>query len=142
MKEKRIDYLVDNFVDNYGDSRYFVICAVSYEFNEESVDVVNNSCGCNMIEDAEKCVKLGYSFCRPEYTDKNGNVHKDEFNVELGKRIALGRARVNSNYALIASYAGDINSDVVKALLERRAKYFKNNPGSMIAGYERKKKNC
>lgn len=143
MKEKRINYLVDNFVDENGDLRHFVICAVSYEFNEYGVDAIAYEPNIESEEvimcDATKGLKVGYSFCRPKYTDKNGVVHEDVFNEELGCRIALGRARKNEDFALIASYEGDINTDVVNAFLERRAKYFKSNPGAFIAGYKRKK---
>ena len=138
MKEKRSDYIVDRFVDEYGDERNFVLAAISYEFNEEDVVASDLSCGCD-IQNLTKGVKLGYSICRPEYTDKDGVTHKDEFNRELGINIALGRARKNSVFALMSEYEGDINSDTVWALLERRAKYFKNNPETLIKGYTRKK---
>ena len=138
MKEKRIDYLIDNFVDENGDERNFVICAVSYELNEkDDIAIVDYSCGCE--EPITKILKIGYSFCRPKYIDENGVLHEDKFDPERGKRIALGRARKNEKIALFAEYEGDINSDVVQALLKRRAKYFKNNPGSLIAGYKRRK---
>lgn len=139
MKEKRIDYLVDNFVDENGDERYFVICAISYEVNNVDAAITDEDCECDYYQHINKIIKLGYSFCRPKYIDKDGNIHEDKFNPELGKQIALGRARKNESIALFAAYEGDINSDVVQALLKRRARYFKNNPGSLIAGYKRTK---
>lgn len=143
MKEKRINYLVDNFVDENGDLRHFVICAVSYEFNNASVETIKYDFNTDeeevLMYDAAKGLKIGYAFCRPKYTDENGVVHEDVFNEELGCRIALGRARKAEEFALIAGYEGDINTDVVNAFLERRAKYFKSNPGAFIAGYKRKK---
>ena len=143
MKEKRINYLVDNFVDENGDLRHFVICAVSYEFDFTCVQTIGWDFDTDeeeeLIHNAAKGLKVGYSFCRPKYTDENGVVHEDIFNEELGCHIALGRARKNEEFALIAGYEGDINTDVVNAFLERRAKYFKSNPGAFIAGYKRKK---
>lgn len=145
MKEKRINYLVDRFIDEFGDERHFVLCAVSYEFdeNEEYVETniykKNNGTYEEWLMYSTKGLKFGYAICRPKYTDSDGVVHEDKFNPELGKHIALGRARRNDTFALIADYSGDINTDVVEAFLKRRAKYFKNNPEMFIKGYSRKK---
>lgn len=138
MKEKRSQYIVDHFVDENGDERHFVIAAISYDLSDSDYVALNPDCSCE-FQKFYKGVKLGYSFCRPKYEDKDGNVHEDIFDEQLGINIALGRARKNLIFALMANYEGDINTDVVKALLQRRAKYFKNNPSEYIAGFKRKK---
>ena len=137
MKEKRINYLVDNFVDGNGDLRHFVLCAVSYEFTYHT-EVYSYEYN-ESIMSCSKGLKFGYSICRPKHTDKDGVVHEDIFDPELGKQIALGRARKNEDFAMVVNYDGDINSEVVEAFLKRRAKYFKNNPEMFIGGYKRKK---
>ena len=38
------------------------------------------------------------------------------------------------------SHAGMINTDVVNALIEQEMKFFENNPGSIIAGYDEAKR--
>ena len=121
MKEKRINYIVDNFVDANGDERNFVIAAVSYEF-DDCIDLYDM----DFVQTCRKGLKVGWSICNP----------KDTFNRDLGIKIAIGRARKNANFALLAADERDIN---VQAFLKRRAKYFKNDPSSLIAGYKRGK---
>ena len=147
MKEKRINYLVDRFIDEFGDERHFVLCAVSYEFDKKNEQIEtllwkkinDNTYEDEWLMDSTKGLKFGYAICRPKYTDKDGVTHEDKFDPEFGKQIALGRARMNGTFALLSDYAGDINTDVVEAFLKRRAKYFKNNPEMFIKGYSRKK---
>lgn len=105
---EKVEYIVDQFVDYTGTTRNFVMAAVSLE---------------NL---ALKTVSVGVSVCRPF----------DTFNEELGKRIALGKAKKHIEHALYASDPGMINSKVVKALLEQEAEYFKRNPGRYLAGYD------
>lgn len=138
MKEKRIDYVVDHFVDDNGDERDFVIAAISFDLKDEDIWASDMNCGCD-FQKFQKGLKVGYSFCRPKYTDKDGVTHEDLFDECLGIEIAVGRARKNEKFAWLAEYEGDINSDTVRSFLERRVKYFKNNPASLITGYKRKK---
>ena len=128
MKKERIETFVDSFVDTNGDTRHFVIAAISVMFNEENepatvVDLNNDECGYVI-----KGLKLGFSICNPN----------DEFDEKLGITIAVGRARKSADYALLASEPGFINTKLVRAFLEQEAEYFKHNPESRIIGYKRK----
>ena len=128
MKKERIEYLVDSFVDNNGDKRHFVVAAVSEVFNKDiEPTYVADSYG-DDIHEVVKGLKLGFAICNPN----------DDFDEELGITIAVGRARKNANYALIASEAGYINTKLVRSFLEQEAEYFKRDPAYRIAGYKRK----
>ena len=128
MKKERIETLVDSFVDANGDTRHFVVAAVSEMFTEDDEPgTVLNYLG-DEVGDVIKGLKLGFAICNP----------CDTFNEELGKTIAIGRARKNADYALLASEPGFINTPLVLAFLAQEAEYFKHNPESHIAGYRRK----
>ena len=128
MKKERIETLVDSFVDANGDTRYFVIAAISEVFtkNEEPVQVLDVNG--EFVQEVVKGLKIGYSICNPA----------DKFDEKLGITIAVGRARKSAEYALLASEPGFINTPLVQAFLHQEAEYFKYNPGSLIAGYKRK----
>ena len=63
----------------------------------------------------------------------------DTFNEELGKEIALGKALKRPSGVLYASKAGMINTDLVDALISQEMLYFENNPGAVLAGYDKAK---
>lgn len=120
---KKVEYIVDSFKDYTGAERQFVMAAVSlhgeqFIYIEEDDEPVDND---------EKILSIGVSVCRPT----------DEFNEELGKRIAEGKATKYRDHALYAVDAGLINEVMVKALLKQEAEYFKVNPGRYLAGYDK-----
>lgn len=123
MKKERIITHVDSFVDANGDERHFVIAAVTEHFEEGDVTAEDEY----NYYDIAKGVKVGFAICNPT----------DTFNEELGKTIAVGRARKNADYALLATKAGYINTKLIQAFLEQEAEYFVNNPEYQIAGYKR-----
>lgn len=126
MKKEKITTHVGSFTDANGDEHPFVIAAVSEHFEiEESLTVVDEY-GCYMY-DGIKGVKLGFAICNPT----------DKFDEKLGKTIAIGRARKNSEYALLASKPGYINTKLIEAFLEQEADYLVENPEYQIAGYKR-----
>lgn len=128
MKKERIETLVDSFIDENGYTRHFVIAAISIVFDESNEpDVVLDS-NAKQCQNVIKGLKLGFSICNPA----------DEFDINLGIKIAIGRARKNSEYAILVSEPGFINTKLVQAFLEQEAEYFKHNPESRIAGYKRK----
>lgn len=116
----RTEYIVDTFVDYAGLERKFVLAAVSMT-SEDAVEDFD------YIEDEHKILSLGISVCRPN----------DDFNEELGKRIAQGKAVKYRDHAIFASDAGLINKTMVGALLKQEAEYFKTNPGRYLAGYNK-----
>lgn len=128
MKKERIEYLVDSFVDANGDERHFVVAAVSEVFNDDDEPAhVTDADGFD-IQNVVKGLKLGFAICNPT----------DKFDEKLGITIAVGRARKNAEYALLASEMGYINTQLVRAFLQQEAEYFKHNPEYKIAGYKRK----
>lgn len=129
MKKERIEYLVDSFVDANGEERHFVVAAISEMFDTaDEPNSIIDSYGCD-IHNVTKGLKLGFSICNPT----------DTFNEKIGITIAVGRARKNAEYALVASKNGYINTKLVKAFLEQEAEYFKSNPEYQIKGYKHKK---
>lgn len=128
MKKERIEYLVDSFVDANGDERHFVIAAVSEVFTEDDEPSYVTDIDSLEIQEVVKGLKLGFAICNPT----------DKFDEKLGITIAVGRARKNAEYALVASEMGYINTQLVRAFLQQEAEYFKHNPEYKIAGYKRK----
>ena len=129
MRKERVETLVESFIDENDDLRYFVIAAVSVvlDKDDEPAYLINEYD--DTVGEVVKGIKLGWAICNPE----------DKFDEALGKKIAIGRARKNSEYALFATELGFINSKMVQAFLEQEADYFKANPESHIAAYKRKK---
>lgn len=128
MKKERIEYLVDSFVDANGDERHFVIAAVSEVFTKDDEPSYVTDIDGLEIQEVVKGLKLGFAICNPT----------DKFDEKLGITIAVGRARKNAEYALVASEMGYINTQLVRAFLQQEAEYFKHNPEYKIAGYKRK----
>jgi hypothetical protein len=126
MRKERIETLTDSFVDSNGNTRYFVIAAVSQVFTDTEEPMFVEDSNGDPKWNVTKGLKLGISICNPS----------DTFNEELGKTIAIGRARKNKQYALLTSQLGYINTILVKAFLTQEAKYIKNNPELYIKGYK------
>lgn len=120
---KKVEYIVDSFVDYTGKERKFVMAAVSMH-NEYCIDIKEDE---DTVLNDHKILSIGVSVCRPS----------DEFNEALGKRIAEGKATKYRDHALYVVDAGLINDKMVKALLEQEAEYFKVNPGRYLAGYDK-----
>ena len=119
MKE-RVEYRIDSFTDYANIERKFIMAAVSQEVDAVITDYSDS--------DAVHCVKklsIGVAICNPE----------DEFNEEVGKTIALGKARKGNKHAFYSTDPGLINRGVVNALLDQEVAFFKQCPGKYIAGY-------
>ena len=110
MKNK-VEYHVGTFVDYAGVERKFVMAAVSSkpEFRDDI-----------------KYLSVGVSVCRP----------CDEFDEELGKQIAYGKALESYEHRILAFDNGYINRDVALAVLKTAVKHFTENPGRYLAGYD------
>lgn len=122
MKE-RVEFRIDSFIDYTGIERKFVMAAVSLETDAEVYE--ENDCWEDEATCAPKKLSLGVSVCRPD----------DEFDEELGKTIALGKARKSTAHTLFSTDTGLINRGVVNALLDQEVAFFKQCPGKYIAGY-------
>lgn len=125
MKKERVEFHIDSFIDENGNTRHFVIAAISERF-DEPMDVSSYPWHTD-DQEVVKGLKLGFAICNPI----------DNFNEKLGCQIAEGRARKNSECALLATQLGYINTKMVQAFLEQEAEYFKDNPERYIKGYKR-----
>lgn len=120
---KRVEYIVDRFVDYTGNTRQFVMAAVSLQGTND-VYVEENG---EIIPTDGKVLSIGVAVCRPN----------DDFNEGLGMKIAEGKATKYRTHALYAVDAGLINETMVRSLLVQEADYFKVNPGRYLAGYDK-----
>lgn len=132
MSRRKVQTLVDSFTDENGEIRNFVIAAISVPFDEYEYvcgEFQEDPFEEEVIMRFAKGLKVGWAICNPV----------DIFSEDLGIRIAIGRAEKNSEFALVASQPGFINTKMVQAFLEQEAEFFKANPQSKIKGYKRKK---
>lgn len=120
MKEV-VEYLKDSFVDFNGKVHNFILCAVSRVANDNYELVGNEG-----IMSIERTLSIGCSICN----------FNDEYDEELGKKIAYSRA-VSEKFAptIVSTVKGVINSAVVNALLTQEANYIKRDPNCVIRGY-------
>lgn len=128
---EKVVYKVDNFVDYSGKTREFIFAAVS-------LDAVNDGFGSlvvDLTDASEKEIKKTLRIAVAVQNDK------DEVNTELGKRIAYGKAMKDKSCfsKLHSTDKGLINKTVVDAVLEQEAKFFKENPGKYLKGYNKDK---
>jgi hypothetical protein len=145
MKKRKVEYRKGAFVDFSGRTREYIVAAVS-ELLPNAAAVtgpgkkydtpvqyrVTELCGDGHVDIGDQVIKrvsLGFAVCSPD----------DTFNEELGKEIALGKALKRPSGVLYASKAGMINTDLVDALISQEMLYFENNPGAVLAGYDKAK---
>lgn len=135
MVKNRVVYRNGIFTDYKGNQRQYIVAAVSERTDDcygIPATVVCGEMKPDIIEtrDAVKKLTLGFAICSPE----------DKWDEELGKTIALGKAVKRPARVMWVSHAGMINTDVVNALIEQEMKFFENNPGCVIAGYDEAKR--
>lgn len=125
----KIEYLCDKFVDYRNNEREFVIAAIS-------IPITSYTTICSYYHEINKfpksffpnkCLAIGMSIRHPE----------DKYNEEFGKQVAVGKALKGKGKYLLVTNTGLINTKMVRALLEQEADYFKRNPESYIAGYNK-----
>lgn len=156
--EYRAQYYVDSFKDYTGAERKFTLCAVTIPITDiygkgftgcmvpkYPVDVAqdwnNTIYDMDMLDeniihsymnvDLTKMIKIGIAV---QCVD-------DEYNEEIGQKIAYGKAVKYYDHILIVSRPGMINTIMVDALLQQEAEHFKKNPESYIPSYNKRKKN-
>lgn len=111
-------YKVDSFIDFEGKERKFVLLCAT--INMPSL-ILNNQ-----FNEAERYLNLGIALCN----------EVDEFNEQLGVKIALGRAQKKLNHMIVFQRGSMINNDLVNTILERESAYLKKDPGFYIEGYD------
>lgn len=126
MKEV-VEYLCDSFVDFEGKIHNFVLCAVSKV--DPNVELYFNNV--DGFCESTRTLTLGCSVCNTV----------DEYDEELGKKIAYNRAASDKSMpTLVSTLPGVINTAVVSALLRQEADYIKRDPNCVISGYNDKMK--
>lgn len=145
MKKRKVEYRKGAFVDFSGRTREYIIAAVS-ELLPNAADVtgpgkhyetpvqyrVTELCGDGHVDIGSQVIKrvsIGFAVCSPD----------DVFDENLGKEIALGKALKRPAGEMYATKAGMINTSLVEALISQEMEYFENNPGSVLAGYDKAK---
>ena len=127
-------YLVDSYVDFKGQEKKVVMCAVSREAKglviARDFDGMVSRQDLNGDENLFRQVSFGFSVCDP----------RDEFNLEVGKKIAMQKAL---NYdklyvrTIWSNAPGLINEHTVDALLESEMERFQTNPEKYITDYKK-----
>ena len=111
-------YKVDSFIDFEGKERKFILLCAT--INMPSL-ILNTQ-----FTEAERCLNLGIALCN----------EVDEFDEQLGVKIALGRAQKKLNHMIVFQRGSMINNDLVNTILERESAYLKKDPGFYIEGYD------
>ena len=111
-------YKVDSFIDFEGKERKFVLLCAT--INDPSL-ILNTQ-----FIQAERYLNLGVALCN----------EVDEFDEQLGVKIALGRAQKKLNHMIVFQRGSMINNDLVNTILERESAYLKKDPGFYIEGYD------
>lgn len=123
-----------------GDNRKYIMVAVVDNLKEKKDGKpVANFCfaGADIINKNEyisskdwritKTLSFGIAVCHPN----------DEFNEEVGKKIAIEKAQRNNEIrrCIAFSHHGLIDDYMIEYLLSREMKAFENNPGAFLTNY-------
>lgn len=139
MSKEYVKYVHSEFVDYEGKIHQFVVAGVSVpEPMTKEGFLISLEADSDIYSDGGLFLKeykpikgllIGVSVCSP----------KDEFNKELGEKIAYSKAvnikDVSTHTALYTPVPGLINDSVVTATLTNYAEYIKRNPGVVVKGY-------
>lgn len=112
-------YKVDSFIDFEGKERKFILLCAT--INDPLLILNLNS----QFTEAERYLNLGIALCN----------EVDEFDEQLGVKIALGRSQKKLNHMIVFQRGSMINNDLVNTILERESAYLKKDPGFYIEGY-------
>ena len=130
-------YVTSSFVDYKGVEHKFTVCALSRKVNEDGTIKVSDI-GVYEDDDWEptqifnttKVLSFGVAVCNPT----------DTFNEEHGKMIAYNKAKSDKAPFLTSSRLGFFNTTTVDAILNNYVDFIKRDPGSVINGYDKAKK--
>lgn len=127
---EKVVYKIGSFVDFAGLTRQVVFAAVTV--NKDAIIVDEDNEDEHEFDFSEKHLALGVSVQNPSDI---------KVNTELGKTIALGKAKKDRSCIgkIYATNKGMINQPMVEALLEQELKYFQSNPGVYLKGYNKDK---
>lgn len=109
MKEK-IQYLYDTLIDYEGKERKFILCAYT------------------IPKDGGKITTFGLSLTRPE--------DMPNYNKKLGESKALWKAKGSPFATVTCDMEGGMNTNICNSYLKSFAKYFKEDPSSLLPWYK------
>lgn len=129
-KREVIETKVGSFVDAEGLTRNYVIAAISEVLETDTV--VAECCVIEdyVIDEVVKKLSIGFAICSKE----------DKFDENLGKEIAIGKARKRPSSVIYATTPGVINSLMVDAVMKQEMSYFEANPSYLISAYKKLKR--
>lgn len=139
MKQDIATYVVDSFIDFAGKEHKFVACALSQTPDDSEADLMVGwireydvlDTNAELCHDVYRMVTVGFAICNPS----------DEFDLEAGKRIAYGKAAGREDLPrLYTPNKGVITKELVETFLNQQVKFFKENPETLIAGYDKARK--
>lgn len=140
MKVEKIEIRNGKFVDFTGAEREYTIAAISevieghcvvddddiYDIYDHLVEIDDNyDLVVPCVDNVVKKLSIGFAIRNPQ----------DKYNEEIGKQIAIGKARKKPSRVMYANSLGIINTTVVNAVLEQECRFFELNPSSVITGY-------
>lgn len=140
MKQDIATYKVDSFVDYAGKEHKIIACALSESPEADThrlkvgwiddMGMLDNQDHLN--HDVYRMVSIGVAVCNPT----------DEYNEEAGKKIAYSKAANMENIPRIYAHSkGMITKELVDTFLDQQVKFFKENPETLIPGYDAAKAN-
>lgn len=138
MKQDIATYLVDSFIDYKGRERKIVACALSQTPHDDNwkmrIGWVNHFNTilpqADIYEEVYKMVSIGIAICNPS----------DPFDEEVGKKIARSKAENAEGLPRIYTPCkGIITKELVDTFLNQQVQFFKENPETLIRGYNEAK---
>lgn len=123
MRNDVITYKFGSFTDFKGIERMVIACVASMSISE-------NAMTANWVDDSEsydlvRAVSIGVSVYNPD----------DEFDLGMGKKVALNRAYHNSPSYFIVK-GGHLDDNITDAMLTNAIENFKKHPETIIKGYK------
>ena len=135
MKQDIAVYLTDSFVDFEGKEHQIVACALSQSPETQDLKIgwvdegIIDEDG-DLYHSVYRMVTIGIAVCNPI----------DKYDIETGKRIARHKAEnIEDLPRIYTTSKGIITSELVHAFLKQQIRFFKENPGTFIAGYDKAK---
>lgn len=135
MKQDIAVYLTDSFVDFEGKEHQIVACALSQSPETQDLKIgwvdegIIDEDG-DLYHSVYRMVTIGIAICNPI----------DKYDIETGKRIARHKAEnIEDLPRIYTTSKGIITSELVLAFLKQQIRFFKENPGTFIAGYDKAK---
>lgn len=140
MKQDIATYKIDSFIDYAGNEHKIVACALSespkndtYRLKVGWIDDINILDTKDILNhEIYRMVSIGIAICNPT----------DAYDEEAGKKIAYSKASNMENVPRIYAHSkGIITKELVDAFLDQQVKFFKENPETLIPGYNDAKAN-